>query len=289
MQTTRYAEILDTLAKLDSWLERMGIEPKKDRIHQAIEIVRKAEEGFETARCSGQPAKIGNIEDFYFGITEALEFCDIFRAFESEKPEVIGPRLQRALSGPLRPIEETANNADGRNVMFELALAAEWRLRGGDVILGEPDLILRLDDVPFLVACKRPRYEHSIRANVRRAAEQLQQALTREEFHGGFGIITISTSRILNPGDKIFQIATEEARHRLGDVLERLLHENEIHWKRSEFDPRVSAILFCVATPAAIEDRDTLARMSYSAIKAIGREGPAFNLLREKLSPLFNQ
>jgi len=40
-------------------------------------------------------------------------------------------------SGPFMPVAETKQNSDARNMQFELALAAEWRLNGLNVSMGE--------------------------------------------------------------------------------------------------------------------------------------------------------
>ena len=89
-----------------AWI--LGIKSNTDRIHHAVEIVEKANKGWKKLRESDEPTKIGHVDDYYFGLVEALEYSDIFRAFEKDDPKVIGPKLQRALSGPLRPADETA-------------------------------------------------------------------------------------------------------------------------------------------------------------------------------------
>jgi hypothetical protein len=139
MVTTKFSDVLSALETLDPWLATMGIRPNEDRVHHAIEIVRRANEGWKKLRETEQPARIGNVDDYYFGLIEALEFLDIFRAFWHEGPELLRPKLERALSGPLRAKDETNKSSDGRNTMFELALAADLRLRGADEIV--PSLV----------------------------------------------------------------------------------------------------------------------------------------------------
>ena len=107
----------------------------------------------------------------------ALEAYNIYRAFHKDSSPVPVETLKRALSGPLQPIEENQKNRDGRNIWFELTLAAEWRLRGASVSLGEPDLRLTRDGIPFLVACKRPASNQNIDANLRAAFKQLEANL----------------------------------------------------------------------------------------------------------------
>lgn len=288
MERIRFQDILMTLEGLDSWLEKLGICSNTDRIHQAIETVRVAQRGFERFRATKEPSKIGHNSTYHFGLVEALEFCDVFRAFEHERVEVLRPKLERILKGPFRPEEETTDNADARNVMFELALAALWRLRGADVSIGEPDVTLRLDGVPYFVECKRPFRETSIRANIREATRQLKGKLDSAGEGGSMGIVAISVSRILNPGTKIFKAPTEKS-DLLGELLERMMYENKRHWPRSDHHPRVVAALFHASTPGVIEDKDLLTYMSSSAVMPFYESGLGVALLREKLSALFDE
>jgi hypothetical protein len=68
---------------------------------------------------------------------------------------VLRPKLMRSLSGSLDPADESATNNVGRNTIFELSLASEWRRAGLDVVIGEPDLRLILGPQEFAVECKR--------------------------------------------------------------------------------------------------------------------------------------
>jgi hypothetical protein len=286
MNTTKFSEILTALENLDAWLTKLGIKPKTDRVHRAIEVVRQAQEGWRKLRETGKPAKIGNIEDYYFGMIEAFEFCDIFRAFEKERPEFLAPKLERALSGPFRPAEETHKNSDGRNTMFELALAADLRLGGADVCVGEPDIKLTLDNQLFLVECKRPFREHSIHANVRGAADQLARQLRNDQ--DAAGIIAISVSRVFNPGTKLFVAPSEEDRERFGDRLEAMMREREDDWNNYNLHPATVAVLFHVRTPGVFEDQNLLTKMSYACVTSTGHAKDRFGILEKKLKPLLS-
>lgn len=281
MRTTKFSEVLSTLENLDDWLTQLGIKPKTDRIHWAIEVVRQGQDGWRKLRETSKLTKIGNAEDYYFGIFEAFEFCDIFRAFENERSESLAPKLERALSGPLRPAEETSRNSDGRNTMFELAFAADLRLGGADVYIGEPDISLTLDRQRYLIECKRPFREHSVRANVREAADQLGTQLQKNI--GAAGLIAISVSRIFNPGTKLFVVPSEHERERLGDRLEAMMREREKDWKTCDLHPNTSAVLFHLRTPGIIEDQDLLTMMSYACVMPTGGAKDQFAILEKKL------
>lgn len=288
MVTYKFADLLKRLEGLDEWLVQTGLEPKNDRIHFAIEVLKKAHDSFELFRKSGEVTKIGNVDDFYFGIVEAFEFLEIYEQFKNEPREKLAPILKRALKGPLRPQQETPDNRDGRNITFELSLASALRANGAKVELAEPDLRLQLGGKPFLIACKRPRAAHSIRSNVRDALSQLEKAL--EEDVTASGIVAVSVNACLNPGTNIFTAINEEAKHRLGDHIERLIREHEGDWLKAGLHERISAVLFHIVTPAAIgdpkEQKDSLVKATYSVIIDTKKDSKSFEVIRTELPKL---
>lgn len=143
------------------------------------------------------------------------------------------------------PEAETATSRDGRNVMFELALGAEWALCGAEVEILEPDLLLKTPDRGYLIACKRPEHEHSIRAAVRSAASQLRSALPPAP-NNHFGIIAVCISRILNPGNAYFSGSYEQ----LSGLVNMLMGRHRGDWRTTDFHPRNIAVLFYTHTPA---------------------------------------
>ena len=284
MEKMAFAEILDRLDGLDKWLLRIGVRPKNDRVHRVIEIVRDVNEKWEESVKRRSDLAPSDYSDWRFGLIEAIEFSDIFKAFEHELPEKIGPKIKRALEGPASLAEENTQNTTGRNTMFELALAAEWRLRGLKVDIGEPDLTLDLDGTCFLIECKRPFWEHSIGANVRGAGSQLRDKL--ESSVEAVGIIAVSASRIVNPGTKVFWTPDEEGFYRLGDKAKRMMSENQQHWRKGKLHDRIAAVLFHTLTPGIVGDQQVLCRMGYSTLMEVdGSRG--FQLLKGAFSPLY--
>jgi hypothetical protein len=255
MERYKYSELLHHLKGFDAWLTRLGLTPHpNDRIHEAFKILRKAEEasrkGHETGIYSDiQPAD-------WFLMIEALEAHDVFTAFQNDLSPTIGAPLKRALSGPIQQIDETPKNRDGRNIWFELALAAEWKLRGASVSVEEPDLRLARDGITFLIACKRPANEPRIEANIHDAIKQLQRNLNKTSIRA-FGIAAISLSCVFNRGDKVFSGETKA----LGKLLNDELGKHE-QYLLSVNDPRICCILFHIATPSVGADGTDLIRAS---------------------------
>ena len=159
-------------------------------------------------------------------------------------------------------------------------LAAQLRLGGAEVSVGEPDIAVTISGTRYLIECKRPFREDSVRANVRGAAEQLKGYLEADS--EAAGIVAISVTRIFNPGTKLFVAASEAAKERLGDRVEQLMKETERSWKKNEFHARIAAVLFHVNTPGVIEDHDLFTRMSYVVARPVGEEY-GFEILSKSL------
>ncbi len=266
METLRYSDILRRLEGLDPWLRSLGLTPRNnDRIHQALSVVRMADEATRKGHETGQYSRLQS--EHLFPLVEAVEAHDIFCVFEKDSSGALASALRRGLSGPTQPIDEKNEaSRDGRNVWFELALAAEWKLRGAAVELAEPDLNLFRDGATFLIACKRPGSESSVRSNIRGAIKQLNRSLQSAP-NDVFGVIAISLSRILNPGTSYWTGDIEQ----LGNRLNQEMLASSQHWRSASTDPRTCAILFHAATPSDFDKSVDLSRMTYTVARAVNR------------------
>jgi hypothetical protein len=148
--------------------------------------------------------------------------------------------------------------------MFELALAADLKLRGVDVELGEPDLIINFPKGQYVVECKRPFRETSVRANVKEAESQLRANLRP----GQHGVIAISLSRIINPGTSLFTVEAGErdANGAIHGSLQTELHRKSCELMRClatvSFSPNIAALMFDLQTPCLTEKSAALSRAS---------------------------
>jgi hypothetical protein len=274
MEKFKYSDLLNRLEGFDSWLTRLGLTPRpNDRIHQAFKVLHRAaqasREGHETGVYSDiQPGD-------WFAIVEALEAHDVLAAFHNDPSPTVTAALKRALSGPILPIHENPKNRDGRNIWFELALAADWRLRGASVTVEEPDLRLLKDGITFLVACKRPAAVQGVQANIRDAIKQLQRNLQNTPT-STFGVTAISLSCIFNPGDKVFSGNQNALARLLSDELGR--HERFL---LSVNDPKVCCIVFYVSTPSLGKEGTDLIKVSQALAWDLGRPSIGSMILRE--------
>jgi len=150
MDTFSRSDLLRRLDRFDPWLKSLGLAPRPDdRLHLAFKVLAMAEEASRRGRETGVYSDIQ--PDHWFPIIEALEAHDVLCAFKSDASPFLSSAVKRALSGPAQAMDEGPKNRDGRNVWFELALAAEWKLRGATVTIQEPDLRLVRENTTFLV------------------------------------------------------------------------------------------------------------------------------------------
>jgi hypothetical protein len=310
------AEMVRDLNALEKWLGDLGLD-KYDRVHQAIETVREHKTKFLAN--PGQDISYGGpgweARTYMNAERDVIEFLDIFDAFRSEPYELIAPKLERASSGPFMPLDERAENADARNIQFELSLAAEWRLSGLNVRIGEPDFTLLAGTTDFIVECKRPMGEDSIRSNIKRAKRQLATQLDKSE--RAFGAIAISVGRIVVPPTHCLMHASDlpsvqsDPKRHLDVLLDELRRERgkshnliltdwamgvrvemsalakRVRFLNFDFHERVVGMYFHAAPPYELSGHS--GRLSLSMISPVGKVGPAFTYLKTATDAACNQ
>jgi hypothetical protein len=155
-------------------------------------------------------------------LAESAELATLLPFLKSQKREVIRPKLERALLGPVIPTDEDQNSSRGRNTLFELNLASRLWTAGLDPILGEwPDLTCEVNDRQLLIECKRPVSMGGARKAIGKARDQIIRNLKKSRA-GSRGVIAMSLAKIVNPGDKLFRYRGEvEGRKKLAAVLDR--------------------------------------------------------------------
>jgi len=262
MEKLKYSDLLHRLGGFDDWLIKLGLTPRRnDRIHRAVEVLRRADELSRKGQQTGEYADI--LPGDWFPIIEALEAHDVFAAFENDLSPTVAATLKRSLSGPAEPTKETSKNREGRNTWYELALAAEWRLRGATVRLEEPDLCLTREGVDFLIACKRPANFNTIHSNLKAAIKQLQRNLDTAN-SSVFGVAAISLSCAFNSGDRVFTGQMDDLRAHLEGQLDQYQP-----FFSTVTDPRICCVLFHVVTPGLGGEKVDLVRASFIAAQEL--------------------
>ena len=276
--------LLGDLSELDTWLAGIGVPARpSDRIHHLIELLREL-------KPPGLALTITREEQrqYMYALAELVEFHQIFTWLRQENPAVLRPKLTRSLSGSLDPADESATNNVGRNTIFELSLASEWRRAGLEVVIGEPDLRLILGPQEFVVECKRPFDWSGIVRCLKDAKRQLRKSSARANAGAPKGVIAISLSKIVARGERIFWADSMADKSKLGEIIESELAANRWRWwNKVQFDDSIAGVLFHLSLPADVGKGDHFALLSFSNIYQAGANRDALALLNQVMEPLF--
>jgi len=257
MERQTYQQILDRLKGVDSWLLGHGIANNVDRIRLHIHNIANLKQAYEDGTLKKLTDKRGTVE-LMWSLVEGTEFADIYTALRDYDPGVLRKKLRDALKGPVAPPKETSRSNIGRNTMFELNLASRLVRARVPVCLGAgPDILCHLDRRAIYIQCKRPLGEKKIQRSISKARKQLTHDLDESQRKSARGVIAISFSRILNPGDKLFVVRRQNMMTRLSDEIRDLAEKQCESWEKI-VDTRIIGVLFHLITPAFIEDINLL-------------------------------
>jgi hypothetical protein len=266
MERLNYHEIIEKLDAIDRQLCEMGLhQHDRIRIHrQNIAELAKATD----AGTLGQVASDLTQErrrEILWSYVESIELVDSLDALQKQGCSVPKMVLERALKGPVDLYLEDEKSNLGRNTMFEIVIAGAAALVGLSPKLGgEPDVLFEFGGRRILVQCKRVLSDSKIPKRITDAAKQLTRDLSQSGDPQDCGVIAISISRLINPGDKILTFATESdmadtLRNEISALIRR--HEKALRDVRT---PKIAGILFHLATPCYIDEHPLYA-LAHSA------------------------
>lgn len=211
MERQTYKQVLDKLAGVDVWLSDLGFPKKANRIYQHISNICKLEESWRDETLKKKFLNEAGHVQLFWSLIEAAEFADTYIALRDFDPNSLKEKLREVLKGPADPNEETTTSSIGRNTMFELNLASRLFCCGVPVYLQtNPDIFCEVNHRKIYIQCKRPFIERNIPNNISVARKQLTRDLNDSGDGHARGVIAISVSHTLNPGDKLFIAKTYE-------------------------------------------------------------------------------
>ena len=270
MKRQTYQQLLDELTDGEHWLFSLGFTRQANRIHTHISNIRRLEvarqagtinELLKTLKDTLPNSTTTGGEQLGWSLIEASEFVDIFSGLRNyTELSLLQDKLREALKGPLHPGKEKSSTNTGRNITFELNLASRLYRKGVPVYLGlNPDVLCTINQRSVYLQCKRPFYESNISTNIFRARRQLTRDLNSSRHVNPRGVIAISVSRVLNPGNKIAVAETEyDLNKQLGDYIQELAEGHfRTSWK-SIVDIRILGILFHAITVGIVKDTNLL-------------------------------
>ncbi|HEY8515703.1 MAG TPA: hypothetical protein VIS07_09340 [Candidatus Binatia bacterium] len=201
MEVLTFDRIAADVEKVLAICSDAGVRTAGTRIAVAAKRIREIWEHIATHRPDEDWPRVGGFRDVSL-LIEGSEFATLLPCIErwlAEQPEDVSSKLNRVLSGPLLPTQETAETNKARNVLFELTLAAKLERFGRRTEHGEhPDVTLRLPQRDIFLECKRTFSPKKVDENMKDAEAQLASDL--EEAPGTtFGVVAIDVTKVVNP------------------------------------------------------------------------------------------
>lgn len=214
----QYDALLDSLKRLKVKLEDHGLRvsagSRLDAYQRSLEKALAIAEGTK-------PPRDFDVRLFHHSLFEAEQIGFIVDQL-SQPPEVLGwsGRLQSLLSGQADPADESSQTP-GRDLQFELFMAALSRAGDYRVSLAEPDVVVRHSELPFGIAAKRPKSLARLDKTVKKARKQI--------VHSSYdGVVALDISLLQNPESE-FAIVTkrELAAQAIRHFADYFLEHNE--------------------------------------------------------------
>jgi hypothetical protein len=245
------------LAELDdvlSWTADRGI-TSHTRFHiyrKNIEWLRAHDGDEERPRVHAQLASEGRLTEILSTMTESIEIVETIPALRRIDVDIPKQLLQRAFSGPADMSREDDASNGARNAMFELSVAAMAARRGLTPTLSNtnPDVSFQFEGRWVKIECKRVMSVNRIMERLKEGTKQLEKSVQRAA--SDIGIVAISVSKLLNPGDRFL------VSHSPHEDLSRQLHDelksNEQQLGRMQ-RPWVSGFIFYVSSASYVPGR----------------------------------
>jgi hypothetical protein len=245
---SRFALYRERLGGLIEALERRGQEGARDAF-----ATDRATHGVALAECS--------------------ELATLIPFLESCERGVVRPKLERVLRGPTLPMDEDQNSSIGRNMLFELNLAATLWAAGLNPALGEhPDLSCEIESRLLLIECKRPASVSGARKAIARVRRQIVQNLKKCRA-GSRGIIAVSLTKVVNSGDKLFVYRGESAgRAGLSAALDR--GRKPLADSCRALSDHIMGMIWHLVTPAVDEEIPLALMVQETTIEGFIRKTP---------------
>ena len=101
-----YAEVLRDLQDLETYLTNLGLHHAPDRLRGVVANLRELEEARAENRLAALKAH-HRAAELVWSVVEGQQLADIFRGIRGYDSQVVKRLMQKALKGPLHPIDES--------------------------------------------------------------------------------------------------------------------------------------------------------------------------------------
>ena len=213
----KFDQELKLVQEFNQWLIKNGIKTNGSRLYEVIDLLKVIVDHYKADKVTQLLANHDEAT-LWVVLTDATAFVRVYLAFKNTKSHVL-PRgkFKEMLVGPLLPWDEssTKNNIHGRNILFELEMAAVFK-RAGLKITDYDDVSFNFKKKQFNVQCKRIHSPKSVTANISNAVDQITKRMKDSNTKG---LICLSIDKI---SDKEGCVLETEKHESVGPSLEKI-------------------------------------------------------------------
>jgi hypothetical protein len=209
-----------------------------------------------------------------------VEADELVRALEALRPyddPNLRTQISLALQGPADLFLEDADSNQGRNFAFELIVGGRLAAAGFPPQYGgQSDVGFQFASLQMGIQCKRPLSEKKLERHIRAAINQVESA---SAYHG---IVAVSLSRIVNPGDpeRMPTVYDAEAGHEfLKRRVRAIAYSSKRFWEEKTATSTVGLYLYAF-TPLRIQRPPGFAPFRYDVVVPIAKNGVHAELMR---------
>jgi len=260
----RYAELLQKLETALVFCENLGLGDRVEasRFKEYRTLIISLCSIIDSYSFDSLPAGIKkeltdrNFE-YVLSLTESVELVETMDYLKTCDKEIARVKLANILGGPLLPKDEDKNSNEARNTLFEVSLASKIWSAGLKPSLGRlADIEIEVAGKLLLIECKRPFREKRIKRRMKEARKQID-GWVKDRPPGSRGVIAVSVTKVLNPGDKILPYRdVSSAKATLSRLLEQLANRNKKSLQ--SLGKNIIGVLFHVITPSIDEKQYSL-------------------------------
>ncbi len=247
--STSYESMSGTLTALEKRLRDSGI-----RVSDTSRVAsyRKALDRFLEAVSREPSCPPSDLRLLHQAVHEADQFALIVNEFC--RPSIVAkwkPKLQELVSGHDLP-ETESDNTPGRDLQFELYVAALCSAGGYHVEPKEPDAVIESDGNVVSIASKRPKSLAKLERHVRKACKQIAAV-------GHDGVIAMDLSLIHHPAQHSLVVRTAaEAMGEVQRVANSFVDVSKVRLHALADEALVFGFLLLVSVPYFVEEHSQL-------------------------------
>ena len=258
--TRSYREMSNRVNGACEWLVDHGLAIEVTRIGEYRECLCTLAEHYD----NGTLERLENAVEFPEMVNSVWEASELIRIHEGLRAVVstdLDDKPSRFIKGPGKK-SVSRKDDPGRDVAFELGIAARFARAGFDVDFGtDADIKIPLPDCTLYLECKRPKSQAKVDRHVSASARQLRRRYASAGAgETPKGVLALSLSMVINPGGHLLVAETRseldaKVRHHTDAFVKRHQHR----WmKRVALDGSTLGVLLVLDLPTIIEERHLL-------------------------------